>query len=166
MRELTAIHLIRKRSLVSGEPLHTFEDPDGVVAITPEKRRTLLENPLSVDADDPVQIVGTRGNRVGGRMDLIAGRLDVDGQSVPCLWASTLYVPPEFRQSLLGVTMVLKMQQIHDVLGVCGVSQMALPLYQKLKWRGLPLAPPIPPPGGRAVLGAELGAAPVPGSAL
>jgi hypothetical protein len=31
--------------------------------------------------------------------------------------------------------MVLKMQQLHDVLGVCGVSQMALPLYQKLKWR-------------------------------
>ncbi len=135
MRETTAIHLIPKRALRSTEPLHAFDDPDGVAVITPEKRRTLLDNPLGTNDDEPVQIVGTRGNRVGGRLDLIAGRLDVDGEPVRCIWASTLYVPPEFRQSLLGVTVLLKMQQLHNLLGVCGVSQMALPLYQKLKWR-------------------------------
>ncbi|MDB5321130.1 MAG: hypothetical protein JWN40_2761 [Phycisphaerales bacterium] len=135
MRETSSIHLIRRRALLGEQPLHSFADPDGIVALTPEKRRTQLENPLSAGDDDLVQIVGVRGERVGGRLDVIAGRLEVDGQPVPFVWASTLYVPPEFRQSLLGVTMVLKLQQLHDLIGVCGVSQMALPLYQKLKWR-------------------------------
>ena len=46
MREQTAIHLIQKRALRTAQPLHAFEDPDGVAVITPEKRRALLENPL------------------------------------------------------------------------------------------------------------------------
>jgi hypothetical protein len=139
MRESTAIHLFQRQALRGEGPLHTFEDPEGVSTFTPEKRRTLLDNPLNGSDDELVQVVGVRGSRVGGRLDLIAGRLDVDGQAVRCTWASTLYVPPEFRQSLLGVTMLLKAQQIHDVMGVCGVSQMALPLYQKLKWRDFPM---------------------------
>jgi hypothetical protein len=114
---------------------HEFADPDGVATLSAEKCRVLIDNPLSVSEDDPVQILGARGGRIAGRLDVIAGRIDVKGEAVSCLWASYLYVPPEARSTLLGVTMLLKLQQLHPNSAVCGVSQIALPLYQKLRWR-------------------------------
>jgi hypothetical protein len=50
------------------------------------------------------------------------------------LWTSAFYVPEQFRNTLVGVMIVLKMQTLHRTIGACGVSQMALPVFQKLKW--------------------------------
>ena len=140
MQERVVIQVIRKGELRSAGPAAAS---DSFAVLSPQKRRALLENPLSDSDDDAVQFLGVRGGRAAGRLDAIVGRFDVceagmraaPSTAVPCLWASYLYVPPEHRNTLLGVTLVLKLQQSHANVAVCGVAQVVLPLYQKLRWR-------------------------------
>lgn len=136
MAEQTRLVVVRKGDLRQGGPADSvaWQDPDAIAPLTPHKKAALLANPLSTSDDDPAQIIGLRGDRVVGRLDVIPGRLWVNGEPVPCLWASYLVVPEEFRNTLMGVSLVLKLQQMHPTVAVCGVSQVALPVYQKLKW--------------------------------
>lgn len=135
MRESTPIRLVPREALRGEANAAPHADPGSLAALTPEKLHAILDNPLNGGDDEIVQVIGTRGGSVVGRLDLIEGRIDVDGRPVRCTWTSNLYVPVDARSSLLGLTMLLKAQQLHDVIGVCGVSQMALPLYQGMKWR-------------------------------
>lgn len=129
----TRVHVVRKRDLRSGER-PGWDDPKGFAAFAPEKRALLLDNPASRSEDDPVQIIGTVGDRVVGRLDLIAGEIVVDGEVAPALWTSALAVEAGARNKLIGVSMMMQMHRLAPTCMVCGVSQMAIPFFQKLKW--------------------------------
>lgn len=130
----TILHIVRAKDLANGQTHHPFADPQKTAVFTAEKRRALLANPLRCGPDEPMQIIGVKDGNVTGRLDLISGRMNLKGQAVPCLWGSYLYVPPEYRSTLVGLSLVLKMHSLHSTPAVCGISQVALPLYQKLKW--------------------------------
>jgi hypothetical protein len=139
MEGQTRLVVVTKGDLRRGGYAQGWDDPDRTAPLTPQKTKALLENPLSSSDDDPAQIIGLRGDRVIGRLDVIPGRLYANGEPLPCLWASYLVVPEQFRNTLMGVSLVLKLQQLHPTVAVCGVSQVALPVYQKLRWQDYPL---------------------------
>jgi len=128
------IHLISRRELATDPCWDRWQDPDAIAPIAPIKRKALLENPLARGDDDPIQLVGTLDGRVIGRLDLVGGALTVDGDDVPCYWGSALYVPEEFRHTLMGVSLILRLQRLHHTVGASGVSRLVYPLYKNLRW--------------------------------
>jgi hypothetical protein len=139
MESPVRIHIVHKRDLAAGGYHRDWDDRQRIAALSPGKRQAILGNPLSRSDNDPVQLVGLRDNRVIGRLDLIAGEVVADGNTVPMLWTSSLFVPPEERSSLMGVMLVLKMQQLSPVVGACSISRQALPIFERLKWLDLPM---------------------------
>ena len=135
----SALHIFRRRDLRAGLRYDGLDDPDQIAPVPPVKARTLLGNPAAGDEDEPVQIVGTEDNRVIGRLDLVPGLVRVGGETQRIHWGSDFFVAPASRRSLMGVTLVMKSQQLCAAVGASGPSQAALPLYQKLKYIDLPL---------------------------
>jgi hypothetical protein len=146
MADQLSLHILRRGDLKSANCYAPWDDPDRIASPTPEKLRTLLENPLTGDDQEPIQIIGLSGKRVIGRIDLIAGSISIAGQPKRIFWSSHLYVPPEFRKMMMGVMLIMKAG------GVFGPSQAALPIYQKLKWLDLPLTRYISIVRSRAVM--------------
>ena len=134
-----SIIIISKGEIRSGN-LPNFEDPDGIAVMTAEKRRAVLENPLSNSDDDPALILGLSGNIAIGRFDLFPGEVELDGNATPIVWGSALYVSEKHRHTGIGLMLILRMQSVAPAVGVLGVSQAALPLYRSLRWTevGLP----------------------------
>ena len=130
----TEIHFISRRELATDPGWDRWQDPDAIAPISPIKRKALLENPLARGEDDPIQLVGTLDGRVIGRLDLVAGALDWNGEQVPCDWGSALYVPEEFRNTLMGVKLILALQRLQPTVGASGVSRQVHPLYSNLRW--------------------------------
>lgn len=133
MSQATAVHVVRKGDLITGLE-RNWDDPYEISPLTPEKRAALLANPLSQDDGDPVQLIGTRGRLVVGRMDLLVGQFHLRQEVIPTLWTSAYYVPEDFRTTLIGVMLIRELQRLSPTVSVCGVSQMALPVFKKLKW--------------------------------
>lgn len=98
----------------------------------------MLDNPMGEGLDAPMQVIGTKGNRVIGRYDLIAGRLVVGEAECPVLWGSEFFVPEQDRATMMGAMLLLRCQQLFHTIGAHGPSQMAYPLYAKLKWIDVP----------------------------
>lgn len=136
-KEPVRIEVITQAMLRAGP--HAWSDPAGISTLTPEKRQTLLDNPMVTDDQSPVQLLGVRGGEVIGRLDLLHGRIRVDGEEVPIAWGSEWYVPAEHRSSLVGVSLILKQSQIAPNIGANGISQVAVEVYKKLKWIDLPM---------------------------
>ena len=130
----TDIHILTKRELATDPRWDRWDDPDAIATISPVKRKALLENPFVGSDDEPIQLIGTLDERVIGRLDLVGGELNVQGADVRCCWGSGLYVPEEFRKTLMGVKLILTMQRMHDTVGASGVSRVAYPLYRNLRW--------------------------------
>lgn len=130
----TEIHVITMRELRTDPRWDRWEDPTSIAPISAEKKTALLTNPLAGEDDDPVQLLGTVDGHVAGRLDLVAGAFEVDGESVRCEWGSGFYVPEEYRQTLLGVKLVLAAQRLHDTIGASGSSRTASALYRNLRW--------------------------------
>ena len=137
------LHVLSRRKLAEGSVYAGWDESICSARLSAEKHRALLANPLSRDDDEPMQVIGTRGARVIGRMDLIAGELILrDGdedRTVPLLWGSNLFVPAEERKSMMGVMLVMKASAAFHTVGAHGPSQMALPLYEKLRFAKVPL---------------------------
>jgi hypothetical protein len=131
------LHVVRKADLETCEIYKQWSDPDKLAGFSPEKPAALLANPLSHSGDDPVQLVVTSGDTIAGKVDLIAGEIDVAGQPTPTLWGSALFVAPEYRGSGAEVMLIRKMQGMHPTMSTCGVSQAIHPIYQKLGWNDL-----------------------------
>lgn len=121
----------------------------------------ILDNPLSIGPDEPMQIIGTKGNRVIGRMDLIAGRLMAGASEAPVLWGSEYFVPEEDRGTMMGVMLLMKTQQVYHAVGAHGPSQMAYPLYSKLKWLDVPLQRYILLRNSRSIVRRYIGGGPL-----
>jgi len=129
------IHVVTKRELATDDRSDRWHDPELIAPVAPVKRRALLENPFVGGDDDPVQLLGILGDRVIGRLDLVAGALDVRGETIPCCWGSAFYVPVEFRSTLVGVNLVLTQQRMNSTVGASGVSRIATGMYQNIRWR-------------------------------
>lgn len=105
-----------------------------LATLSSEFHRLLRTNPMSIGDDEPVQILGTSDGRVIGRMNIIAGRVCVAGHVVPILWGSGFTVSPEHRNSGVGAMILLAMHGLPVTVAVIGPSQLAIPLYRKLRW--------------------------------
>lgn len=158
-RETTRIEVVTRGMLRAAGPL-PWRDPFSIASIAPEKRRAMLANPLLTDDSAPVQLLGVRGSDIIGRLDLIHGVMNAEGAETPIAWGSEWYVPPEHRGSLVGVSLILKQAQLYPNIGASGPSQMAVPVYQKLKWGDIPLARWILIRRSRSVVERYLGAGP------
>lgn|GEM_PF-897187 len=139
MAEATIFHIIRRADLKIGCTYSKWDDPDQIARLSPQGHRAFLENPYAGKDDEPIQVIATQGNRVVGRIDMLPARVRYGEQSVKIMWGSNLYVPPEARDTLTGVILILKAQGLHHTVGVFGPSQAALPIYQKLKWNDRPI---------------------------
>jgi hypothetical protein len=158
--ERPTIHVVCKAELAADAWSARWDDPDRLAELTPEKRAALLSNPLSTSDDDPMQLVGTIGERVVGRWDLIVGRFEAGGEPIPCHWGSGLAVPAEYRRTLLGVQLILKQRSLAHTAGVCGVSQLAHPIFAGLKWHDFAMPRHIALRRSRSVVERYLGSGP------
>jgi hypothetical protein len=140
MADKLSIQILRRADLKTPGVYDRFDDPDQLAVPHPPKMRALLENPLAGGDDEPAQLIGLSGNRVIGRMDLIPSEITV-GSNAPSriFWGSHLIVPEPFRNTLMGVMLIMKAAGLGVAAGAFGPSQAALPVYQKLKWVDLPL---------------------------
>lgn len=125
---------LTKKDLTGGGPHAALSDPEGIGAISPEKRAALESNPLSSSPDDPVTFLGVDDDTIVGRIDVIKAAVEIRGESIPIYWGSSLYVSEDHRKGGMGLNLLLQMQGMREVLGVSAVSQAAYPLYLKLGW--------------------------------
>lgn len=139
MADSTTFHIIRRRDLKTASGDSQWDDPDAIASLSPSSLKAYLESPFAGDDDEPVQVIATQANRVVGRIDMLPSRIRVGDQSVKIMWGSNLYVPPDSRNTLTGVILILKAQGLHHTVGAFGPSQAALPIYQKLKWSDRPI---------------------------
>ena len=147
-----ALHVLSRGQWKQADAYARWQDPDRIADSIPRHRATLLSNPLAGGDDEPAQLIGTLGDRIIGRMDLIPGELRVRGQPVRIYWASNLFVPEPFRKTLMGIMLVMKGQAVHPTTAAFGPSQAALPLYEKLRWSDLRLTRYIQLRRSRAVV--------------
>lgn len=131
---------------------------DDLATMSGELRDLLLSNPMVEGADEePVQLLGMKGTQVIGRMNLVAGRVCVGGETLPILWGSGYEVPPEHRHTGIGPMLLIAMQSLPCAVGAVGASQMAAPLYQKLRWIDLVAPRFVLPRRARRILERFLG---------
>lgn len=104
-----------------------------------------------------MQIIGTRGLTIIGRMDLIAGEFLMQDQPVRIYWGSGLSVPPHARHTMMGIMLVVKTHGVHHTLGSYGPSQVAAPIYEKLRWTQMSLTRYVMLRHSRAVMEKKLG---------
>lgn len=133
------LHVLTRSDVERGEIYASCDESICEASPAPAKRRALLSNPYGRDPALPMQVIGVRDGRVIGRIDLVAGELLADGTPHTILWGSGFWVPPEERKSMMGAMLLMKAQASFPLLGANGPSQMALPLYEKLKWVTVPL---------------------------
>lgn len=161
MSDELKLHVLTRRDVAAGSYFADWDESVCAARPTPEKSRALLANPLLGGDDQPMQIIGTRGRRVIGRLDLVAGSLLADGVEAPILWGSAFYVPEAERKSMMGAMLLMKAQAAFHTLGANGPSQMAMPLYEKLRWTKVPLQRWIGLRRSRAVVERLVGGGPV-----
>ena len=141
--ERVVLHVLSLREALAGTTTRGWDESACPATLTPEKAKALANNPSSVTEDQPAQLIGTRGSRVVGRMDLVAGDLVVHRghreSHVPILWGSNLFVPTAERKSLVGAMLLMKAASLFPTVGAHGPSQLALPLYEKLAFAKIPL---------------------------
>jgi len=131
---------LRERACPSG-----LIDPHAILDPEPAHRAALLSNPLCTSDDDPVQVLAVAGQTIAGRIDVIPGIIRLaqpDGTraDIRVLWGSSWFVPPEFRNTMAALMIIMKWQALWPAAAVVGISQMALPIYEKLKWVNVPMS--------------------------
>lgn len=133
------LHVLTRRDVAEGWCYRDWDESLCTARLSSEKFRALMSNPLARAEDEPMQVIGTRGRVVIGRIDFVSGELVLDGTPAPILWGSAFYVPEAERKSMMGAMLLMKASGAFHTLGANGPSQMALPLYEKLKWNKVPL---------------------------
>ncbi len=138
VKQKAAVHVVRKGDLAAGTTWD-WEDPEHLATLRPQKRQALLDNPLSLDDQDPVQLLGVQAGVVVGRIDLFVGSFRARDGEVPTLWTSAYLVPEAYRDTLMSVALLLELHRLSSTVSACGVSQMALPVFRSLRWRDFEL---------------------------
>ena len=115
------------------------DDPDSLAGLSANKRSALLSNPLLGGDDEAVQILLRLNDRIVGRLDLVAGEIEVPGGTVPCFWGSALRVSEAFRGRGLGATLLRTAEGLREGAAACAPSRMSSPVYERLGYFDLPL---------------------------
>jgi hypothetical protein len=134
------VHRVTKSELERDYAGLNWSDPNGVLAITPNKKRAMLEHPLLTSPSDPVQLIGLVGDRVIGRLDLFPGEVHIRGVRYRVFWGSNLNVLEPFRSTMMGVTLLMMLGSISEVGAGCGIAQIAIPIYRMLEWTDLEMS--------------------------
>jgi hypothetical protein len=128
---------VTRAELAGGGSIAGIEDPANLSLTSPHVIRALLSNPFNQAGELPVQLLGMKGSRVIGRLDLYAGRASVRNTPQLVAWGSGLYVDPEFRSTKMGIMLLGELAKLGDIAGGCGIAQIALPLYKLLNFTDL-----------------------------
>ena len=139
MAERLTLQIVTRERLRDPDYAKAWQWPEEVAPIGGPMREFLIDHPLAESESDPVQIVATTGSQVVGRINLIAGRVQVDGQSAHVLWGSGLEVAEQYRHTGAGLMLMLRMGSIHPTVCVVGISKVVTPLYEKLRWEIFPM---------------------------
>lgn len=107
--------------------------------MTRTKREIVLKNPVTDDPETVVQLLAISDGAVVGRVDLIPGALLVHDQRIITSWGSGMYVPEHHRGKGIGKALAQHRETVHETCCSCGVSQMLLPIYNKLGWTDFPM---------------------------
>lgn len=134
MADPIAFRVLTRADLEAGVRDPAWIDPDSVAGMSPPRRRTMLENPLADNPGDPAQMIATRGNEIIGRIDFIPGLLHSPAGDQRIFWFSNFFVAERHRNTLAGVSLILRSQQLLGIVGAFGPSRKSLPIYQRLKW--------------------------------
>ena len=86
-----------------------------------------------------MQILLRLNDRIVGRLDLVAGEIEVPGGTVPCFWGSALRVSEAFRGRGLGATLLRTAEGLREGAAACAPSRMSSPVYERLGYFDLPL---------------------------
>lgn len=127
--------LVKIEDLLVDSRTGPWEDPETIAAMSPEKRETLLANPLRARAD-VAQILAIVDGRVAGRIELLRGRLIQDGTPMPVCWLSNHYVSSRYRRRGIGIALIDAASQLAPQVGVVGISEISRSLYLRLGWTG------------------------------
>lgn len=139
MAERLSLQIVTRERLRDPDYAKAWQWPQGIAPIGGTMREFLLEHPQAESESDPVQIVAATGTQVVGRINLIAGRVLVEGRRVHVLWGSGLEVAEEYRHTGAGLMLMLRMGSIHPTVCVVGISKLVTPLYEKLRWEIFPM---------------------------
>lgn len=155
-----AMRIITRAELRDPDYHKAWTWPEEVPPIGGTNRDFMLQHPLARGEDDPMQILAITGTQVVGRVDLICGRLHVDGRDVDVLWGSGLAVPERFRNTGAGLMLMLRMAGVHHTTCVVGISQIVTPMYEKLRWTIFPMTRYLLLRKSKPVLGSLIGDGP------
>lgn len=157
MPQKPTIALVTKAEFRTDTTYSKWSDPSGVLKTHDARRQVMLNNPLSENESDPMQLVGLQGNEVIGTILVIPGRLLVEGQEHRFCWGSNFYVSPAGRASMIALKLVKEFQNLCETVGICGVSQSGYPIYTKFGWTDFQMPRHILLRRSRSVLEQKLG---------
>lgn len=152
-----SIIILRKNEFLTNSGSSRWSDPKGIAAVPERIREVVLSNP-SLGEDDPVQLVGLKGESVIGSSLALSGRMVVDGHEHPVSWGSNLYADPAARRTMIGLKLVKAFQELFPTSAVCGVSQAGHALYKSFGWTDFVMPRHILLRHSRSVLERKFGA--------
>lgn len=112
------------------------EDPYGIGKYTLEKNivDTFLSAPACPDGREPMIHLTLVDGKIAGRNMLYPSRMKVGNEIVPVTSGSSLHVEEKFRHMALGVNLMMFPLSLNRCPLYAGLSNMAEPLYKKLKY--------------------------------
>ena len=135
IKKKLTFHIVKKSDFESYYPNMDWIDSESNGLLNQHKIKTIIDYPLRKNYDAPAQILALYGNIIIGKIDILFGEIKIGKSSEKILWLSTWEVGIKFRHMGAGLFMMLKLQNLGYTLGGCNVSQIAYPLYRKLKWK-------------------------------
>lgn len=126
--------------IITYKELHNFSvdnDQFQIASYMTEVRiKTFLNNPLLQNEDDCAMNLSLYDNIPIGRLMLFPSRIKADAQVFATESGSALEVHPNYRKYAVGADLMIywTTKESYDFIVVAGISDMALPMYKKLKF--------------------------------
>ena len=117
--------------------LETYDDPDDYLKSFRTNPRLIVENPHAL-RDDLALILALDGQRVVGRLGLLAGRLFYEGENRRVYWLSEFALQDAYRTTGVGGMILLKVLALRVPLLACGAPSEELErIYEKVGFQRL-----------------------------
>lgn len=106
--------------------------------LTPSRKKALSTCPFIRDPENTCAIqLSIVDGIVGGRTTLFTERVMLDGELFDCGSGSSLEVAEPYRHMALGIDLMMRNVNKNQFKISSGISEMALPLYKKLRYHVL-----------------------------